>query len=341
MKILVIRSGALGDTVFASAAISAIRRNLPEGTRIDWLGTPLAHVLFQLDSRINKVYSVKHNKVPVFLSSDKKLLISDSRNEPYDLVINLENHRKFFSLVRKIHATHKVGAPFTEGPVEYKEHAVESMLRITMMGLAKLTPEVKTESYLPSIVGSDYQALQEKLSLPEKYILLHPGNSHFNCTDHRSYRAWPISYWQQLAQLLADEVDPAYSIIIIGSENEQPIFDALEKQLPASVITLCGKTNLVELITLIQNTRLLVTTDTGPSHVASAVGAPVLALFGPSDYRQTGPYSHDGNRVEIASLELDCSPCSLTGEIKSCRENRCMLQQTPQLIMEKIKPYLG
>lgn len=341
MKILIVRLGALGDTVFATAAISAIQTNLPENTQIDWLGAPLAHPLFKLDTRITKVFSIKYNKIPVFLNSDKKFIIAESKKAPYDLIINLENHSKFFSLVKQIHATHKVGAPFTDGPVEKRdEHAVEAMLRVTLLGLSLLTQSNKAEFYLPTITGSDYQALEQKHSLPEKYILLHPGNSHITCTDHRSYRAWPLKYWQELAQLLIENIDPEYQIIFIGSENEQPIFDELEQNLPAQVVTLCGKTNLVELITLIQHSRLLITTDSGPSHVASAVNAPVLALFGPSDYRQTGPYSHPGNQVEIVSLDLDCSPCSLTGEIKNCNENRCMLQQTPELLLKKVMPYI-
>ncbi|WP_413700210.1 glycosyltransferase family 9 protein [Psychromonas sp. KJ10-10] len=341
MKILIVRLGALGDTVFASVAISTIQQNLPEDTQIDWLGSPITHSLFKHDPRINNVYSIKFKKLPTLLNADKKQIISISKKAPYDLIINLENDAKFFSIVKQIHAKYKVGAPFTKGPDDSKQHAVESMLEVTKVGLAKLTKNNKSNYYPTTLVGSDYKALQNKFNLPERYIVLHPGNSHVGRAGSINYRAWPITHWQSLATSLCEKYHKTHSIILVGCPNEQAFIEQLEKDIDAkNILNLGGKTSVNELITLIEQAELLISTDTGPSHIASAVKTPVLAMLGPNDYRKTGPYSHADNQVEIISLGLECSPCLPDGSIKNCRSNICMINLKPEIVLNKVATYI-
>ncbi|WP_019615994.1 glycosyltransferase family 9 protein [Psychromonas ossibalaenae] len=342
MKVLIIRSGALGDTVFASAAISAIQQILPDDTLINWLGAPLAHSLFEHDPRIQHVYSIKHKKIPILFNSDKKRIISDSLSAPYDLIINLENSPYFVSLMKKINAEHKVGQPYTEGPVEQNnEHAVDAMLRIVELGLAKLKPNCNLKQSAPTLIGTDFAPLQKKFNLTKPYIVLHPGNSHVGRSNPINYRAWPSSHWQVLAKNLAETYKETHQVILIGSPEEKLLVDVIEKEAAdKELLNLCGKTTISELITLIENAAGIITTDTGPSHIASAVNTPVFAIIGPNDYRQTGPYSHAGNYVEIISLALPCSPCLPDGSIKQCTNNICMQELQPQLVMQKISKHL-
>ncbi|WP_028864326.1 glycosyltransferase family 9 protein [Psychromonas aquimarina] len=342
MKVLIIRSGALGDTVFASAAISAIQQNLPKSTQINWLGTPLAHSLFKHDPRIHDVYSIKHKKIPTLFNSDKKRIISDSQSSPYDLIINLENSPYFFSLMKKINAQHKVGLPYTEGPVEQNnEHAVQAMLRIVKLGLGKLKSNCNVEQSAPTLTGSDFPPLQKKFNLTRPYIVLHPGNSHVGRSNPINYRAWPSSHWQTLAKSLTAQYKETHQIILIGSPEEKNLADGIEKEANNNnALNLCGKTTISELITLIEHADCVITTDTGPSHIASAVNTPVFAIIGPNDYRQTGPYAHSDNQVEIISLALPCSPCLPDGSIKQCTNNICMQKLQPELVMQKISRQL-
>ena len=78
------------------------------------------------------------------------------------------------------------------------------------------------------------------------------------------------------------------------------------------------------MISVIENSKALVVTDTGTAHIASAVNAPVFCLVGPTPYEQTGPYKTPFNDVTIISSNLECSPCYKTEVMKACKDNICM-----------------
>jgi ADP-heptose:LPS heptosyltransferase len=81
----------------------------------------------------------------------------------------------------------------------------------------------------------------------------------------------------------------------------------------------------------------VVTTDTGPGHLAAALGTPVAAIFGPSDDRRTGAFPRNEGAVRILNARLGCSPCSLTNRIKKCPLNRCMYEVTPDQVFSTVE----
>ena len=128
-------------------------------------------------------------------------------------------------------------------------------------------------------------------------------------------------------------------MVLIGGRSEDTYFRLLEP-VPAGVLSLVGRTSLTELVGVLAGAQALVTTDTGPSHLAAAVGTPVLAIFGPSDHRKTGPFATADNLVRILSAGLDCSPCSHTDRIRSCPDNRCMQAVPPKRVVAELASVL-
>jgi 3-deoxy-D-manno-octulosonic-acid transferase/heptosyltransferase-1 len=98
-------------------------------------------------------------------------------------------------------------------------------------------------------------------------------------------------------------------------------------------INLGGETTLLDLAALYQSASLLVTTDSGPMHIAAAVGTPAIALFGPTDPLRTGPY---GKNHTVIRKELSCSPCFL----KKCTSMICMNDITVEEVFQAIKKKL-
>jgi len=174
--------------------------------------------------------------------------------------------------------------------------------------------------------------VQQKFNLPTHYIVINASTSHHRKFTHR---AWPVEHWKQLLKLLA----PTYHLVIIGGKGEEKFFDSLLPY-PQSVINLVGKSNLPELITIIRNAEAIITADTGPSHIASAVNTRTFALFGPSNPKGTGPYPTPFNAIHIISKNLECSPCNATERIKACKDNQCMKQILPSDVYEAIKPFV-
>ena len=87
--------------------------------------------------------------------------------------------------------------------------------------------------------------------------------------------------------------------MILGGADERPQGEAIAAGMRAPVRMLCGKTTLPELIGVISRLRLLLTNDSGPMHVAAALGVPVVAVFGPTDWRETAPVGRQHRIVRI------------------------------------------
>jgi ADP-heptose:LPS heptosyltransferase len=95
-------------------------------------------------------------------------------------------------------------------------------------------------------------------------------------------------------------------------------------------INLGGSTTLLDLAYIYKKARLVITTDSGPMHLAAAIGTPVIALFGPTDPARTGPY---GSGHEIIRTKIACSPCFL----KNCPTKKCMEDISCEQVFAAIK----
>ncbi|MGC8867846.1 MAG: glycosyltransferase family 9 protein, partial [Elusimicrobiales bacterium] len=127
-------------------------------------------------------------------------------------------------------------------------------------------------------------------------------------------KRWPIYKFAALIMKLRENYKTMP--LIIGSSDEKEQSKELEKLLPEnSVINLCGKTDLSNLIDIIKRADILITNDSGPMHIAVATQTPVIAIFGPTT-KELGffPYSDKSDVIEV---RLRCRPCSLHGS-KRC-----------------------
>ncbi|MDP3266159.1 MAG: glycosyltransferase family 9 protein [Sulfuricurvum sp.] len=327
-RVLIIRCGALGETIFALPVVEALKQQYGENIEIDWVGTPAASALFKLDQRINRIFHLKHRRFPIIFSKEKRKIIEHSKKHPYDLLINLESGHIFYPLVKKIVATHKLGMPYNQIRGMPNPHVIDSL---KTMYESIIDPVIMQNSY-PELFGEETSAVEQRFALPKHYIVINASTSHHRKFTHR---AWPINHWKELIEYLA----PIYNVVIIGGKGEEAFFDSL-RPFSSSVIDLVGKSTLPELITIIRNAEIIITADTGPSHIASAVNTRTFALFGPSNSKGTGPYPTPFNNIHIISMNLECSPCNATRRIKSCNDNQCMKQILPSMVANAIKPFI-
>ena len=329
-RILVIRAGQLGDTIFASSVVEPLRAAFGDDVQIHWVAKRGMEGLFAADPRVQRVYGVAHRNLPILLNADMLQVVRASWREPYDMLLNLELGRQFFGLARLARARCKLGRPYhLVADDRPEEHAVDHVRRLCALAVdAELA-----HTGAPSLRGGDVSAVRETLGFDGPYLAVNPTNSHFLKSDHRTYRAWPVEHWRDLLTELADT--RGENVVLIGGKAEEAYFRLLEP-LPAGVVSLAGRTTLPELMAVLAGARALITTDTGPSHLAAAVGTPVLVVFGPSDHRKTGPFATADNDVRILRAGLPCSPCVFTGELERCPENRCMKLVTPDHVLDEL-----
>jgi len=144
-------------------------------------------------------------------------------------------------------------------------------------------------------------------------------------------KRWPI---QNFADLISN-VD--LQCIIAGSKSDISTASSISRLSLKPVLNLCGKTDLKELIALISRAEVVVSGDTGPMHIAVALGVPVIALFGPTDPTLTGPYGwqHDSKK-EVIMANTTCGPCFK----KRCAETICMSSIRVEDVLSKLRRYL-
>lgn len=332
-RVLILRCGALGDLVYSTSVIEALRMEYGEDIIIDFICKPSAATLFLNDSRVRNIFPLKYRRIPILLSKEKYHIINYSKKNPYDLLINLESKGPIFDpLIKAINATHKIGAPFTTPTVNLTSN-IQHMVDIIKNIYASAVSESVLQKSFPMLIGTDFKILQPKYALPNNYIVLNPSNSHHK-RQRINYRAWPQDHWK----IFLNEAPKSITFVIIADKGEANFFEAI-RPFPENVIDLIGQTSLSDLVGIISHAHAIVTTDTGPAHIASAVNTPVLTIIGPTP-KSTWPYKSPDNIIEIISANLECAPCYNTEIMMQCKNNICMKQITPTELLNRLHKLL-
>lgn len=167
------------------------------------------------------------------------------------------------------------------------------------------------------------QALLEKLelNLDKPVIGFMPG------AEYGPAKQWPAEYFQKLAQML---VEQGLQVWVFGSAKERALGETICNEQP-SVINLCGRTSLVDVVDLIALTDNNVSNDSGLMHVAAATGKPLIAIYGSSDPVYTPPLT---DHAKVLYQGLDCSPCFA----RQCRfgHTRCLTEISPNTVLKKL-----
>jgi len=181
-----------------------------------------------------------------------------------------------------------------------------------------------------SIIEVDQKSIDLELL---KYIVINP-----NASDLRLERRWGRNKYLALMQQLSQEF-PEYKLVIIGGKNEADYADqVLNGWKTPQLINVAGKTNLDQLIAIVQHAQLMITNDSGPMHIAFACKTPVICLFGPCSPIQ---YGHHGNAVSIYKNAY-CSPCVHDFVNPPCRgNNMCMQLITVDEVLHTVKTFFS
>ncbi len=146
-------------------------------------------------------------------------------------------------------------------------------------------------------------------------------------------KRWPAERYAELADRLIDQLGA--EVLLIGSEAEAEVSAAVRRGMMNQPVILTGETNLDELVATLSLVDLLITNDTGPAHIAAALGRPTLVIFGPTNPLTTQPFSPF---AEIVREPPECAPCML----RDCPiDHRCMTAITVDEIFNRARRLLS
>ena len=332
MKILILKPSSLGDVIQALPVLRLLKRHFPTGEIFWWLDSALAPLL-EGDPDLAGVVRFERQRWahpqhwPEMLRSIRWL-----RARHFDLVIDLQSLLRsgaFAWLSRGkflagLDETREGARGFYDLAVPRKSfhtHAVDWYLAmLPPLGV----PVHNNFTWLPERPEIAAAVKSKWKTVGTSWIALQPGARWEN-------KRWPVEHFAELVRRLADKF-PDTRFAILGSGEDKPLGEIISRAAPERCLNLCGATSLPEMIEWLRLCDLLVTNDTGPMHAAAALGKPLVALFGPTEPRRTGPY---GQLENVLRLDLPCSPC-LKSTCHFERPEECLRALPPALVLERV-----
>lgn len=327
-KILIIKPSALGDIVLAMPAVCCLAENFPDA-QIHWFVRPEFAPLVEKHKCINKIIIFDRRKLGKWWYKPSAFaelvrLIRQLREEKYDLVFDLQGRFRsaifgWFSGCKKrigIAKTQELTGIFYTQKVEQTPssvHLVDFFLDIVRSAGAK---KGKIEFGLkpqPAATADIQNILSENNVQKDNYAVFVPGAT-------VDVKKWPIDNFAALAEKIYKKYQ--YTIIGAGVNSETEIVEKLKKITGVPLLNLAGKTSILQLIALLAGAKIVVSNDTGPAHIAAALGVPMVLIFGHTNPLRVGPYGRpwavaavDGNnrggQVESTIAEHDIKNVSV------------------------------
>ncbi len=348
-SILIVKLSAIGDVVQTLPMVKALKNRYPEA-RIDWLVEEDASDLLFGHPDLDRVIVSRRKSWLKNLFVDGKFrgtlreikkFIQDLRSEHYDWVI--DNHGIFKSglLLVLSRGRRKIGFQPSAGiaeegyylfaneryqPLSIERHALDRYLDlVSQMGVP--VDGATLEFPVPDELREKAEnLLRQNGFFFRPLVVIHP-------MAKWETKQWPLD---NFAGLISALVEKNASVVVTGSPQDvESVTEILNRAgQDRKVLNLAGVTSLKELAGIFSLADLVVTPDTGPMHLAAAVKAPLIALFGPTAPWRTGPY---GNHDRVIRKALSCSPCFR----KKCDTLECMTSITVEEVLKTALEKLG
>jgi ADP-heptose:LPS heptosyltransferase len=319
-RIAVLRGGGLGDLLFAIPAIASLKAAYPDAS-VTLLGTPIHdHVLSATDSPVDTVRVLPFSEGVRPGEEDPAELdrfFAEMRAERFDLAVQLHGGGRYSNpFLLRLGARHTVGtrtsdAASLERTVPYLYYQHEPLRAVEVAGFAGAPPvdleaRLTPSSRLAELVDSEAQAL----------VVIHPG-----ATDPR--RRWPAARFAEVAAACAAD---GCQVLVVGDKSEQPLAEEVAELAvvrlrgaaasgagssgPRQVRSVAGELDMAQLVGLLARSAVMVGNDSGPRHLAQALGTPTVGIFWVGNIINAGALGRSLHRVH-ASWVTTCESCGV------------------------------
>jgi heptosyltransferase-1 len=328
-KILIIKPSSLGDVVHSLPFLNSVRACFSKA-EIHWVIAKGLEGILQGHPMINKLWIINKDAWKNIANingtiNELKVLLKDLKKEYFDIVIDLQG------LLRSGILAAITGAPVRIGFTEAREgsrlfythkvkggrniHAVDRYLKIADFLGCDIS-----DTCFPLPLSSNPFLNSQPSAFSREYAVMVPG-------ARWKTKMWSKENFGNLSGMLTLDT------VIVGSKKDVDIADKIVALSKGRAISLAGKTDLKELIEVIRGAKFVISNDSGPMHIAAALGIPVFAIFGPTDPLRTGPY---GEGHIIIKEDIPCSPCFK----KTCNDSKCMDRLSVEKVYGIIKTVL-
>ena len=321
-RILIVKMSSLGDLFHALPTVHELKVGLQ--ATVDWVVQPEYADLARCFTDVDRVLVFPRRGFWKGIVGFTRML----REREYDLIIDLQGLMKSALVTRLARGPRRIGPSFhregahlfyseVAGARNKERHAVEEVLDVVRH------------------LGLEVHAPVFPVTFPKKTLVERAPRVALVPCSRWITKNWPAERFVEVGFELQKRAGA--TIFLAGSKADIEVCRRIETKLARNVVNTAGQTSLAGLGSLLQEMDLVITVDSGPMHVAAAVGRPVLALFGATDPKRTGPYGSQ-HRI-VVSPAAACRPC-FSG---SCREGKmsCLLDISSAEVVQTALDMLG
>ncbi len=335
-RILVRGPNWLGDAVMCEPAFRGLRRLFPDA-QIALLVKPAVADLFAGHPTLTRVLTYDINGRHAGLSG-KWALAGQLRRQGFDLAVLFQNAFEAAFLTFLAGVPRRYGYE-TDGRSLLLSDPVAAPDRRTLVHQVRyywdlLKPLGLTgDPPAPELVvfPEEEQAMAERfaqggLTATDVVVGINPGSTYGEAKRWLPERFAEVT--ERLCRTIRESREQQVSVVIIGAKGEERLGHEIAARLSSRSLVLSGTTTIRELMAAVKRCAMLLTNDTGPMHIAAAFQVPVVAIFGPTDWRTTSPF---GGAHAIVRQPVDCAPCLL----RECPiDHRCMTRVSVDQVYE-------
>lgn len=341
---LVVRFGALGDMIMLTPALQAIFDRYGRPVDVVTSGTWSRNLYDGLEF-VGKVHVLRSRKTPYLLDSSQRRLVSELRRRGVGPCWLLETLPKTHWLIDRGGIPESMIVSPIEYPVRDDEHDLEHMLRLARIDPPGAEPRNRDDGreYEPRLEVSDAELEECRTwcrsvgAEPEHVVVLQPGNKR---TMHGGWRRrpsnvkyWPEERWARVIERVLDG-DVKGRVVINATPSERSLVEEIRGELSPEIRgrTIVGESPLRRLIALLSRAKGCISVDTGPAHIAAALGCPVVVLFGATSPRLYRPLGRGGS-VLIVSRHPEDQKGSIDTDGHRWRPGSTMEAIDPDLVI--------
>jgi lipopolysaccharide heptosyltransferase II len=353
-KFLFINPFGIGDVLFTTPVVRAIREAYPAGFLGYWCNQRVAPVL-RYNPDINTAFGISRGDLKKAWSVSKFKgiagfygLFRQLAAGHYDTAIDFSLDQRYGLLAqlagikRRIGFDYKSRGRFLTDKIPLtgyaEKHVVEYYLEL--LQFLKVQPPSR-RLYL--YVGEQEQAQSKKfleyhgIREHEPVVGIAPGAG-ASWGQDAVRRHWPAVRFAQIADRIIDDLRA--KVVILGDASERMIADVMIYAMKHKPIDMVGKTSIPQLAALIQRLSLLVTNEGGPLHMGVALGIKTVSIFGPGDEKVYGPYP-PSERHSVLKAALECRPCYDQFRLKPCdKDKECITLIDTAEVFEAVRRLL-
>ncbi|HEY7299850.1 MAG TPA: glycosyltransferase family 9 protein [Xanthobacteraceae bacterium] len=363
-RILLIKLSAVGDVIHTIPVLNKLRRRFPSA-RIDWLVTPGIAELLRHHPSISNVllFDREQWSAPWSIFRSLARLGSELKSRNYDLVIDMHGQFRTAALTLATAAPVRIGFPRPRTriwaasnrtlPAQARKHAWKGAREGAWIAYTHFIPlptldRHAVDRYLGvgPMLGLDDEPGDFAFPIPpaaseriDSFIRQHEPAGCTRLLTIAPGTVWETKHWRSegFAEVARHFLRKGFAVVLTGSKRERAACAEVASAAPG-ILNLAGETTLSEHAALIGRSTLCVTNDSGPMHVAVALGRPVVSIFGPTDEIWIGPYRR-ANAVVRASLP--CAPCYLRVLSRCPHDHACMREVSAQAVIERAEMVLA